>query len=170
MSIRMRPIYTNRVNVARKGRDKMSETGHRQTSGATPHSCCSGHAHHHDAEGKKAIVPVCGMTVDPAMLKHRHEHHGEIFHFCSNGCRTKFAADPAKYLEKKEPPPEMPAGTIYTCPMHPEVRQEGPGTCPICGMALEPAVVSLDDAQNHELADMTRRYWIGALLAATVRL
>jgi P-type Cu+ transporter len=146
----------------------MSETGHSQTSGATPHSCCSGHAHHHDAEGKKAIDPVCGMTVDPATSKHRHEHHGEIFHFCSNGCRTKFAADPAKYLEKKEPPPEMPAGTIYTCPMHPEVRQEGPGTCPICGMALEPAVVSLDDAQNPELADMTRRFWIGALLAAPV--
>ena len=145
----------------------MSETGHSQTSGATPHSCCSGHAHHH-AEGKKAIDPVCGMTVDPATSKHRHEHHGEIFHFCSNGCRTKFAADPAKYLEKKEPPPEMPAGTIYTCPMHPEVRQEGPGTCPICGMALEPAVVSLDDAQNPELADMTRRFWIGALLAAPV--
>jgi P-type Cu+ transporter len=146
----------------------MSETGHSQTSGATPHSCCSGHAHHHDAEGKKAIDPVCGMTVDPATSKHRYEHHGEIFHFCSNGCRTKFAADPAKYLEKKEPPPEMPAGTIYTCPMHPEVRQEGPGTCPICGMALEPAVVSLDDAQNPELADMTRRFWIGALLAAPV--
>jgi len=146
----------------------MSETGHSQTSGATPHSCCSGHAHHHDAQGKKAIDPVCGMTVDPATSKHRHEHHGEIFHFCSNGCRTKFAADPAKYLEKKEPPPEMPAGTIYTCPMHPEVRQEGPGTCPICGMALEPAVVSLDDAQNPELADMTRRFWIGALLAAPV--
>ncbi len=145
----------------------MSETEHSHTSGATTHSCCSGHAHHH-AEGKKAIDPVCGMTVDPATSKHHHEHHGETFHFCSDGCRTKFAADPAKYLEKKEPPPEMPAGTIYTCPMHPEVRQEGPGTCPICGMALEPDVVSLDDAPNPELADMTRRFWIGALLAAPV--
>ena len=73
-----------------------------------------------------------------------------------------------KYLEKREPPPEMPAGTIYTCPMHPEIRQEGPGTCPICGMALEPDVISLDDAPNPELADMTKRFWIGAVLAAPV--
>ena len=108
------------------------------------------------------------MSVDPATSKHRHEYDGETFHFCSDGCRTKFAADPAKYLEKKQPPPAMPAGTIYTCPMHPEIRQEGPGTCPICGMALEPDVVSLDDAPNPELADMTRRFWIGALLSVPV--
>jgi P-type Cu+ transporter len=145
----------------------MSETEHDRTSDKA-HSCCGGQAHHHHAADQKAIDPVCGMSVDPATSKHRLEHRGEAFHFCSNGCRTKFAADPAKYLEKKEPPPVMPAGTIYTCPMHPEVRQEGPGTCPICGMALEPDVVSLDDAPNPELADMTRRFWIGALLAAPV--
>ncbi|MEN3288966.1 MAG: P-type Cu+ transporter [Bradyrhizobium sp.] len=144
----------------------MSDIEHsEQTSSA--HSCCGGHAHHH-AESSKVTDPVCGMTVDPATSKHRTEHQGQTFHFCSNGCRTKFAADPAKYLEKKEPPPEMPAGTIYTCPMHPEVRQEGPGTCPICGMALEPDIISLDDAPNPELADMTRRFWIGALLSLPV--
>jgi Cu+-exporting ATPase len=144
----------------------MSDIEHsKQTSAA--HSCCGGHAHHH-AESSKVTDPVCGMTVDPATSKHLYEHHGETFHFCSNGCRTKFAADPAKYREKKAPPPEMPAGTIYTCPMHPEVRQEGPGTCPICGMALEPDVISLDDAPNPELADMTRRFWIGALLSLPV--
>ena len=110
----------------------------------------------------KVLDPVCGMTVDPATSKHRFDHHGETFHFCSAGCRTKFAADPAKYLDKdKAPQPELPAGTIYTCPMHPEIRQVGPGSCPICGMALEPEVASLETAPNPELADMTRRFWIG---------
>ncbi|WGD52704.1 heavy metal translocating P-type ATPase [Bradyrhizobium sp. CB1650] len=136
-------------------------------------SCCGGHGdhaghhHHHDHEaGAKVLDPVCGMTVDPATSKHRFEHRGETFHFCSAGCRTKFAADPGKYLAKeKAPEPEMPAGTIYTCPMHPEIRQVGPGSCPICGMALEPEVASLDTGPNPELADMTRRFWIGGALA-----
>ena len=106
------------------------------------------------------------MSVDPATSKHRFDHHGETFHFCSAGCRTKFAADPAKYLAKdKAPEPEMPAGTIYTCPMHPEIRQVGPGSCPICGMALEPEVASLETGPNPELADMTRRFWIGGAMA-----
>ncbi|MGY8662033.1 heavy metal translocating P-type ATPase [Bradyrhizobium sp. UFLA05-109] len=135
-------------------------------------SCCASHGdqaghahHHHTASGDKVRDPVCGMTVDPATSKHRFEHHGETFHFCSAGCRTKFAADPAKYLAKeKASEPEMPAGTTYTCPMHPEIRQVGPGSCPICGMALEPDVVSLDTGPNPELADMTRRFWIGGAL------
>ncbi|RTM00615.1 MAG: heavy metal translocating P-type ATPase [Bradyrhizobiaceae bacterium] len=132
-------------------------------------SCCAGHDHHaHHPDAATVIDPVCGMSVDPATSKHRFDHQGHTFHFCSAGCRTKFSADPVKYLEKREPPPEMPAGTIYTCPMHPEIRQEGPGTCPICGMALEPDVISLDDAPNPELADMTKRFWIGAVLAAPV--
>uniref|UniRef100_UPI0002E1F037 heavy metal translocating P-type ATPase n=1 Tax=Bradyrhizobium sp. (strain ORS 278) TaxID=114615 RepID=UPI0002E1F037 len=134
---------------------------------ATTGACCGGHEHHaHDAA--KVMDPVCGMSVDPATSKHRFDHQGHTFHFCSAGCRTKFAADPATYLETRAPPPEMPAGTIYTCPMHPQIRQEGPGTCPICGMALEPDVISLDDAPNPELADMTKRFWIGAVLAAPV--
>ncbi|MGX1318197.1 Cu+-exporting ATPase [Bradyrhizobium sp. USDA 377] len=139
-------------------------------------SCCgghgdhSGHAHHqahdHGDAATKVKDPVCGMTVDPATSKHRFEHHGETFHFCSAGCRTKFAADPAKYLAKeKAPEPKLPEGTIYTCPMHPEIRQVGPGTCPICGMALEPEVASLETGPNPELADMTRRFWIGGVLA-----
>jgi P-type Cu+ transporter len=137
-------------------------------------SCCGGHDHHaghahHRAHGDtsaKVRDPVCGMTVDPATSKHRLSHHGETFHFCSAGCRTKFAADPAKYLaHDKAPEPEMPAGTIYTCPMHPEIRQVGPGSCPICGMALEPEVASLDTGPNPELADMTRRFRIGGVLA-----
>lgn len=136
-------------------------------------SCCGGrgdHAHHHDHDhniaATKVLDPVCGMTVDPATSKHRFEHHGETFHFCSGGCRTKFAADPAKYLAKdKAPEPEMPEGTIYTCPMHPDIRQAGPGSCPICGMALEPEIASLETGPNPELADMTRRFWIGGALA-----
>jgi len=77
------------------------------------------------------------------------------------GCRTKFAADPQKYLDTSEPKAAVPEGTIYTCPMHPQIRQVGPGSCPICGMALEPEVASLDAPPNPELADMTRRFWIG---------
>ncbi|WP_298245119.1 heavy metal translocating P-type ATPase [uncultured Bradyrhizobium sp.] len=138
-------------------------------------SCCgghgdhSGHAHHahdHGDTATKVKDPVCGMSVDPATSKHHFDHQGKTFHFCSAGCRTKFAADPAKYLAKeKAPEPEMPAGTIYTCPMHPEIRQVGPGSCPICGMALEPEVASLETGPNPELADMTRRFWIGGALA-----
>ncbi|MCK1339985.1 heavy metal translocating P-type ATPase [Bradyrhizobium sp. 38] len=131
-------------------------------------SCCGDHDH--GAAATRVHDPVCGMTVDPATSKYRFDHHGETFHFCSVGCRTKFAADPAKYLakrneEQKTPEPEMPVGTIYTCPMHPDVRQVGPGSCPICGMALEPEVASLDSGPNPELADMTRRFWIGGVLA-----
>jgi Cu+-exporting ATPase len=114
--------------------------------------------------------PVCGMTVDPATTPHRHVHGGETYFFCSDGCRTKFAADPPKYLDpsKRAPAAPMPEGTIFTCPMHPQVRQPGPGSCPICGMALEPEMPSLTDAPNPELADMTRRLWIAVVLTAPV--
>jgi len=118
----------------------------------------------------KVLDPVCGMTVDPAATAHHAEHGGETFHFCSAGCRTKFVADPDRYLHPEsraaEPPP--PPGTIYTCPMHPEVRQEGPGACPICGMALEPELVTAEAPPNHELIDFTRRFWIGLALTVPV--
>src|SRR5215831_7010524 len=128
-------------------------------------SCCD-----HDADHASHTVrdPVCGMSVDPATSKYRFDYRGETFHFCSAGCRARFAADPARYLDKSKPEPELPAGTIYTCPMHPEVRQAGPGTCPICGMALEPEVASLDTPPNPELPDMTWRFWIGLVLSAPV--
>ncbi|HBR46750.1 MAG TPA: haloacid dehalogenase, partial [Afipia sp.] len=93
------------------------------------------------------------------------------YHFCSAGCRTKFAAAPEQYLEKANAEPQhadVPEGTVYTCPMHPQIRQIGPGSCPICGMALEPELVSLDDQPNPELADMTRRFWAGLALALPV--
>jgi Cu+-exporting ATPase len=135
--------------------------------------CCGGghdhSAHGHDGQqsGSKAAVrdPVCGMTVDPATSQHRFDFGGETFHFCSAGCRTKFAADPKAYLDNSEPTAAAPEGTVYTCPMHPQIRQVGPGSCPICGMALEPEVASLDAPPNPELADMTRRFWIGLVLS-----
>ncbi len=115
------------------------------------------------------VDPVCAMTVDPATSKHQFEHHGQTYHFCSATCRTKFAASPEQYLDKTQPQqPHVPEGTIYTCPMHPEIRQIGPGSCPICGMALEPELVTLDAAPNPELADMSRRFWVGLGLALPV--
>ncbi len=107
------------------------------------------------------------MTVDPTTSKHRFEHAGVTFHFCSAGCRTRFAAAPESYLKPKATAPAK-AGAIYTCPMHPEIRQQGPGNCPICGMALEPLEVSADSAPNHELVDMTRRFWVGLALTIPV--
>ena len=142
--------------------------------------CCGSHRKHdnndhhghaeHAASKPHLKDPVCGMSVDPATAKHHIQHEEQDYYFCSAGCRAKFEADPQKYLEPAgntaaEP---MPEGTIYTCPMHPQIRQEGPGTCPICGMALEPETVSLDDAPNPELADMTRRFWIGLALTIPV--
>src|ERR1700680_2800560 len=115
--------------------------------------------------------PVCGMTVDPQIAKHRTTHASEDYVFCSAGCRQKCEADPAKYLHPetqaaKQPP--APAGTIYTCPMHPQIRQVGPGSCPICGMALEPEVATADTGPSAERVDMQRRLWIGLALAAPV--
>jgi len=127
-----------------------------------------GHAHPEGGQdsGETALDPVCGMTVKLNAGKPSFEHGGTTWHFCSNGCRTKFEADPGKYLTPRAPKPPAPAGTIYTCPMHPEVRQVGPGACPKCGMALEPEAWSPDQAPNPEIADFTRRLWVGAVLTA----
>jgi P-type Cu+ transporter len=126
------------------------------------------HGHHHPGDDVRVLDPVCGMTVDPATARHSLEHGGRRFFFCSAGCKSKFAAEPHRYLTPKAAAPESSAGTIYTCPMHPQIRQVGPGACPICGMALEPVATSADDAPNAELADMTRRFWIGLALTVPV--
>ena len=113
--------------------------------------------------------PVCGMKVDPATSKHRFDYGGTTFHFCSAGCRSKFAADPESYLKPTAASPEpAKAGVVYTCPMHAQIRQNGPGSCPICGMALEPLTATGTDEPNAELADMTRRFWIGLVLTLPV--
>ncbi len=129
---------------------------------STPHaqgggSCCSAKA----VSGTTTVKdPVCGMEVDPATTAHHARHAGSDYHFCSDGCRRRFSADPKRYLDPSSHVAEpVPAGTLYTCPMDPEIVQEGPGTCPICGMALEPMMPSLDESENPELTDFRRRFW-----------
>lgn len=123
----------------------------------------------------KAKDPVCGMSVSVATAKHRLEHSGETYFFCGPRCLEKFSAEPDRYVHStaaaQAPPAPLPPtaeGTRYTCPMHPEIVQKGPGTCPICGMALEPQVATLDDAPNDELASMVRRFWISVPLSVVV--
>jgi len=148
--------------------------------------------HHHDhheagAEaGETVRDPVCGMMVDPAHTVSA-EHDGKTYHFCCEGCRTSFVADPDKYLNAKpfvlpgkpaahahahhehhHAPAVAPKGTKYTCPMHPEIVRDGPGDCPLCGMALEPMVASLDDGPNPELVDFTRRLIVSAALSVPI--
>jgi Cu+-exporting ATPase len=112
-----------------------------------------------------ATDPVCGMMVDLHTGNPTHDYAGHTYHFCSEGCRSKFAAEPNRYLDNSTAPKPLPIGTLYTCPMHPEIVQEGPGPCPICGMALEPMGVRPEDEKNPELTDFTRRLLIGAPLA-----
>ncbi len=115
----------------------------------------------------KAVDPVCGMKVTRATAKHFARHQGSEHYFCSAGCRTKFEAAPETYLSDRHPAPSAPKGTQYTCPMHPEIVRDGPGSCPKCGMALEPMGVPASGAgPNPELADFTRRFWASAALSA----
>ena len=143
------------------------------------HSCCSGKTHQAGKEGPHIHAtpaqdgikdPVCGMTVDPHKTAHRVTHAGQPYYFCSAGCRTKFLADPERYLGPAQAAESVPEGTIYTCPMHPEIRQVGPGSCPICGMALEPLLATAESGPNPELADMSRRFWVGLVLSVPVLL
>ena len=127
--------------------------------------------HVHGTEAPTAIDPVCGMTVNPLTTPHHAQHAGQDYHFCAAGCRSKFMAEPNKYLDPeqiKATAEAQPKDAEYTCPMHPEIRQIGPGSCPICGMALEPMMVTADSGPNHELIDMTRRFWIGLVLTLPV--
>ncbi len=131
----------------------------------------AGHCHHdHAAKPEAAAVkdPVCGMTVDPETMAHHHELGGRTYHFCSAWCRTKFIDDPHRYLHPQAEAhavADVPVGAIWTCPMHPQIRQVGPGSCPICGMALEPEMPTLDEGPNPELIDMSRRFWVSAALS-----
>ncbi|HWO20063.1 MAG TPA: heavy metal translocating P-type ATPase [Kofleriaceae bacterium] len=161
---------------------------------AAAHSCCASRAHACDAHephepaaaAATAKDPVCGMTVKPT-TQHRVMHDDREVLFCSAGCKTKFVADPARYLRPEAahapaahapaagaPAADAPAahasapaahtggGGEYTCPMHPEIVRDAPGSCPLCGMALEPRVPALDEGPDPELRDMTRRLWIAA--------
>ncbi|HEY6239875.1 MAG TPA: heavy metal translocating P-type ATPase, partial [Burkholderiales bacterium] len=116
-----------------------------------------------------ATDPVCGMPVDIATAKHKRSFYGSAWYFCSERCLEKFSAEPGRYAKATQrPAPAAPAGAIYTCPMHPEIRRQGPGNCPKCGMALEPVVAGAGDEPNPELVDMTRRFWIGLALTLPV--
>ena len=140
----------------------MSTHPHNHASG---HACCGAKA----LDGAATVKdPVCGKSVDLTTTAHRASHGGQDYFFCSAGCRTKFIGDPMRYLNPPvEAEPAVP-GAIYTCPMHPEIRQEGPGSCPICGMALEPETVTAEAPPNHELIDFTRRFWVGLVLTLPV--
>lgn len=138
------------------------------THGPHDHSMQTASADQTAAENSVKDV-VCGMTVDPHRAKHRHTHDGRPYYFCSAGCREKFVADPAHYLDADaRAAAPVVEGAIYTCPMHPQIRQLGPGACPICGMALEPELVSAEQQPNTELADMTWRFKIGLALTLPV--
>ena len=141
------------------------------------------HHHAHADTGERSedhaateTDPVCGMKVDPETAPHHYELGGTTYHFCSQRCRDRFAANPDQYLNPPEHDPavktpamgalpEAAQGTIWTCPMHPEIRRDGPGSCPICGMALEPLEPTLDEGPNPELIDMSRRLWVSAVLS-----
>ena len=153
-------------------------------SKAAGSSCCGGK--HEGIAGQEmavAIDPVCGMKVKRETAKHRFEYRGQEYLFCCARCRERFQADPQSFLNKPKPSEAQHAapmkaspnkaegaasGMVYTCPMDPEVRQIGPGTCPICGMALEPEQVSLDQGPDPELIDMKRRFWIALPLTLPV--
>jgi Cu+-exporting ATPase len=118
--------------------------------------------------------PVCGMSVDPATAKQQADYHGKTYFFCCGGCKVKFVANPDRYcreaapVAKTAPYTPLDQGTLYTCPMHPQIRCDAPGSCPICGMALEPEGIPEAEGSSPELKDMTRRLVIGAILATPI--
>jgi Cu+-exporting ATPase len=129
---------------------------------------------------KQTIDPVCGMTVDPETAAGSYEYQGKTYYFCSKHCVHRFREDPERFLNKQIAAPQpigitrapkptpTAAAQKYTCPMHPEVIRDGPGSCPICGMALEPLTITLDQEENPELLDMRRRFWIAVVLTIPV--
>lgn len=128
-------------------------------------------SHIHDRSTQRgsvgAIDPVCGMTVNPAVTPHHAQHHGADYYFCNAGCRAKFTAAPEKYIGSDASTAMVAPDATWTCPMHPEIVRDAPGACPICGMALEPLTPAAAEP-NPELADMTRRLWLGAALTLPV--
>lgn len=137
----------------------------KHTASHTTHADDAHHGHHHGDHdhGNKVKDPVCGMMVDPAAGKPHMPYKGHEYHFCSDSCHGKFKADPEKYLTAQSAATPAIKGAQYTCPMHPEIIRDEPGSCPICGMALEPVMPSLDDGPNPELIDFTRRFWVSAI-------
>ncbi|WP_370273066.1 heavy metal translocating P-type ATPase [Pseudooceanicola nitratireducens] len=147
------------------GKPSLTHEGH------VYHFCCDGCRTKFQADPeayRTAKDVVCGMTVERATAAHMSKHAGEKFYFCSSGCQTKFDAAPEDYLGDRPAPEPMPEGTMYTCPMDPEIVQDHPGDCPICGMALEPMTPTLDSGPHPEFVDFKRRLWLTAPLALVV--
>ena len=123
----------------------------------------------HAATPAEVTDPVCGMTIDPADAAGHIYRDGQTYYFCNENCLAQFSARPSDFVGTRSGPAPAPTapGTDtrgYTCPMHPQIRQVGPGSCPICGMALEPVTATLEEHPNEELVDMSRRFWVGAAL------
>src|SRR5262245_44962451 len=133
------------------------------------HFCCASCQGKFAKEPEKYLTstdPVCGMSVNRATARHFARHEGQGFYFCSAGCKAKFEAAPDQYLGEQMAASPVPKGTQYTCPMHPEIVRDKPGSCPICGMALEPiGVPTGDEEPNPELVDFSRRFWVSAILS-----
>jgi Cu+-exporting ATPase len=122
------------------------------------------HGHRHAEAGGGEKDPVCGMSVEPATARHRTVHRGRPYFFCGARCKERFVAEPAKFVAP-QPAPEPAGAGPWTCPMHPEIVEPRPGSCPLCGMALEPVLPSADDAADPELRRMTRRFWLSVALS-----
>ena len=155
---------------ASRGHESIFSHGHANCEHGHSHGVMDRAAGDGNANRDAVRDPVCGMIVDPHTTPHRHSHVGRTYYFCSAGCLSKFSLDPGKYLapDQSKAPAAVPEGTIYTCPMHPQIRQAGPGSCPICGMALEPELASAEAGPNPELLDMSRRFWVGLVLTLPV--
>ncbi|NOY23757.1 MAG: YHS domain-containing protein, partial [Acidobacteria bacterium] len=131
------------------------------------HSTCNSCNEHVHGKPKQAVIkdPVCKMTVDPKKTVHKLSHNGQDYFFCSASCLKKFRDNPAKYeAETETAKAETSSGAKWTCPMHPEILKDEPGSCPICGMALEAVTPSAEAPESEELAMMTRRFWFSVVL------
>ena len=116
-------------------------------------------------DNQLVVDPVCGMTIDPADAAGSSEYKGQTFYFCIPECKEKFDSDPEAYLAPRREQAARP-GVEWTCPMHPEIVRDAPGSCPICGMALEPRTITLEEPDNPELRSMTLRFWVSVVLTA----
>ena len=148
---------------AKKG-DLKSGHWHGSVHDGTSHRVVRRESHAERSSGR-VVDPVCGMTVEPTTAKYRTDRDGASYYFCSSDCQSKFMTEPNRYLKPSRSAPPARAGIIYTCPMHPQIRRTAPGSCPICGMALEPVGATEESGPSPELINMTRRFWIGTVLA-----
>jgi Cu+-exporting ATPase len=169
---------THRDPVCGMSVDEAKAAGSAEHQGRSYYFCGKGCLAKFQADPDRYLIlrdPVCGMSVHVEKAAGSTKHNKRTYYFCGKGCLAKFQADPARYVQPPQLAVIQPASTVpqkhageYTCPMHPEVRQIGPGSCPKCGMALEPVTISAEDEDNPELRDMTRRFWISVILTIPV--